>query len=621
MRGTGHRTEDSARLYNLDAWAQGFFAVRPDGRLAVTPASGEPVALDAIIQQARAQGLKTPLLLRFPHILRQRADMLCAAFDGAIATEGYTGAYTPVYPIKVNQQGSVVSALLEHPRLGLEAGSKPELLAVLGLLPEGRPIICNGYKDRAYIRLAMIAEQMGHPTTLVIEKMSEIPRIAEVAAEMGVRPRLGLRVRLASVSKGHWQNTGGEKSKFGLAAPQVLEAIRQLQASALLDCLGLIHCHLGSQIANLRDIRTGLREVGRFFVELTRAGAPIQVVDVGGGLGVDYDGTRSRASCSMNYQLADYAAAVVTTLAHAAEQAGLAAPDIVSESGRALTAHHAVLVTDVSDSEGPVLPEPWVPGPDAPLVLQELAGLLEVPVQPLECLEEGRVMIDQVQSGFARGDYSLQERADAENLWLQLLFTIRKRLDPNSRSQREALDELREKLADKLFCNFSLFQSLPDAWAIDQVFPIMPLQRLDERPTRMGLIRDLTCDSDGRVDMYVDSDGLESTLPIHDIATGEDYLLGFFMVGAYQEILGDMHNLFGDTDVANIDVEHDGSFQLQDIEHGDRAEELLEYVHIPAASLRAAYRRKITAAGLPAPQGTRMLDALEEALTSTTYLS
>lgn len=621
MRGTGHRIEDSARLYNLDAWAQGFFAVNAEGKLAVTPKPGVATPLSDIIEHARKQGLKTPLLLRFPHILRRRAQMLCTAFDDAITAESYAGQYTPVYPIKVNQQGSVVRGLLEHPRLGLEAGSKPELLAVLGLLPPGRPIVCNGYKDRAYIRLALIAEQLGHPTTLVIEKMSEIPRIAEVSAEMGVKPRLGLRVRLASVSKGHWQNTGGEKSKFGLAAPQVIEALQQLRASGLLETLSLIHCHLGSQIANLRDIRTGLREVGRFFVELTRAGAPIRVVDVGGGLGVDYDGTRSRSSCSMNYQLADYAMAVVSTLAHAAEQADLPVPDIISESGRALTAHHAVLVTDVSDSEGPAHPEGGMPGPQAPAILHELAELLSVPIQPLECLEEGRVMIDQVHAGFARGDYSLQDRADAENLWLQLLYTIRERLDPNSRSQRTALDDIREKLADKLFCNFSLFQSLPDAWAIDQVFPIMPLQRLNERPAHMGLIRDLTCDSDGRVDTYVDRDGLESTLPIHDIASGEDYLLGFFMVGAYQEILGDMHNLFGDTDVANVAFDAAGAFHLQDIEHGDRAEELLEYVHIPAASLRASYRDKIAASGLAEAQASSILVALDDALTSTTYLS
>ncbi len=621
MRGTGHRIEDSARLYNLDAWAQGFFGVTAQGELAVTPDAAAAAPLGAIIRQARAQGLKTPLLLRFPHILQSRASMLCTAFDEAIAAEGYAGQYTPVYPIKVNQQGSVVRGLLEHPRLGLEAGSKPELLAVLGLLPAGRPIICNGYKDAAYIRLALIAEQLGHPTTLVIEKMSEIPRIAEVSAEMGVKPRLGLRVRLASVSKGHWQNTGGEKSKFGLAAPQIVAALQQLRDNGLLSCLGLIHCHLGSQIANLRDIRTGLREVGRFFVELSRAGAPIRVVDVGGGLGVDYDGTRSRSSCSMNYQLADYAAAVVSTLAHAAAQAQLPVPDIVSESGRALTAHHAVLVTDVSDSEGPTHPTTVTPGPESPAILHEMAELLKVPVQPLECLEEGRVMMDQVHAGFARGEYSLMDRSQAENLWLQLLYIIRDRLDPNSRSQRAALDDLREKLADKLFCNFSLFQSLPDAWAIDQVFPIMPLQRLNERPGRMGLIRDLTCDSDGRVDTYVDRDGLESTLPIHEIAPGEDYLLGFFMVGAYQEILGDMHNLFGDTDVANVMFDAQGRFQLVDIEHGDRAEELLEYVHIPAADLRAAYRKKIAAVGIGAAQAAVILEAVEGALTSTTYLS
>lgn len=620
MRGTGHRIEDSARLYNMDAWAQGFFDLLPLGELAVRAPQGAPVSLCEIVRMAREAGLKTPLLVRFPHILQRRAEMLAAAFDTAMATHAYTGSYTPVYPIKVNQQGSVVQALLRNERLGLEAGSKPELLAVLGLLPVGRPIICNGYKDTAYIRLGVMAEQLGHPTTLVIEKMSEIARIAEVARDTGLRPRLGIRVRLASVSKGHWQNTGGEKSKFGLAAPQVMDAIKQLRAVGLLDRLELIHCHLGSQIANLRDIRGGLREVARFFTELCRAGAPIRVVDVGGGLGVDYDGTRSRASCSMNYGLNDYAAAVVSAIQHAADLAGLAHPDIVSESGRALTAHHAVLITDVSDSEGPELPAELAIPVGAPGALHELAELLTVPVQPLECLEEGRELLDQVQAGFALGEYTLAQRALAENLWLRLLFAVRDRLDPSSRAQRAALDELREKLADKLFCNFSLFQSLPDAWAIDQVFPIMPLQRLHERPTRMGLIRDLTCDSDGRIDTYVDRDGLESTLPVHAIDSGEDYLLGFFMVGAYQEILGDMHNLFGDTDVVNAEWDDNGTVRLAAIEHGDRAEELLEYVHIPAAELRASYQRKLAAVALGVDAQEALFAMLDSGLKNTTYL-
>lgn len=619
MRGTGHRIDDAARLYNLDAWAQGFFRLLPTGELAVCGPK-EAVSVPAIVAAARAAGLKTPVLLRFPHILAQRAALLAEVFDSTIAGRGYQGAYTPVYPIKVNQQGSVVRGLLAHPRLGLEAGSKPELLAVLGLLPTGRPIICNGYKDAAYIHLALLAERLGHPTTLVIEKMSEIPRIAAQARATGIRPRLGLRVRLASVSKGHWQNTGGEKSKFGLAAPQIVEALRQLREAGLLETLELIHCHLGSQVANLRDIRGGLREVARFFVELAQAGAPIRVVDVGGGLGVDYDGTGSRASCSMNYTLADYADAVVHTVQLAADAAGLAHPDIVSESGRALTAHHAVLVADVVDSEGPQRPEPAVVAANAATVLHELAELRDLPSHPLECLEEGRALLEQVHAGFARGELDLAARAQAENLWLELLFALQDRLDPNSRTQRAALDELREKLADKLFCNFSLFQSLPDAWAIDQVFPIMPLQRHTERPTRMGLIRDLTCDSDGRIDTYVDRDGLESTLPVHAMAPDEDYLLGFFMVGAYQEILGDMHNLFGDTDVADIVLDPEGGFHIAAVEHGDRAEELLDYVHVPPADLRAAYAAKAAAAKLSADESAAVLATLDAGLRSTTYL-
>ncbi|MGB1557844.1 MAG: biosynthetic arginine decarboxylase [Oceanococcaceae bacterium] len=620
MRGTSHGVEDAARLYNLHAWANGYFDLTPSGTLAVRAGDGRQVALVDIVAEARAQGLKTPLLLRFNHILRDRAQALGAAFDQAIDALGYAGRYTPVYPIKVNQQGSVVRELLSHPRLSLEAGSKPELLAVLGLLPAGRCIVCNGYKDTAYIRLALMAERLGHPTTLVIEKMSEIPRIAAVSRQLGIAPRLGLRVRLASVSKGHWQNTGGEKSKFGLAAPQVMQALEDLRAEGLLERLELIHFHLGSQVANLRDIRSGLREAARFYVELRAAGAPVQVVDVGGGLGVDYDGTRSRESCSMNYTLADYAAAVVSAMQQAARQADMPEPDLISESGRALTAHHAVLITNVSDCEAAECPPPPVIQAEGPALLQELAALAELPARPLECLEEGRVLMEQAQAAFARGEFSLQDRALAEQLWQRLQFTIRDRLDPNSRAQREALDGLRERLADKLFCNFSLFQSLPDVWAIEQVFPIMPLQRLGERPTRMGLIRDLTCDSDGRIDTYVDRDGLESTLPIHALAEEEDYLLGFFLVGAYQEILGDMHNLFGDTDATNVELGADGSIVLSGMERGDRAEELLEYVHISTGALRESYRSKTLAAGLDPKTAAEFLNVLDNGLRSTTYL-
>nr|MBV6629428.1 biosynthetic arginine decarboxylase [Oceanococcus sp. HetDA_MAG_MS8] len=621
MRGTPYSAEDTARLYNLPAWSQGYFGVNDAGELAVMAPDGTPVALRRIVEHARDAGLQTPVLLRFGHILRDRAEALTQAFDAATQSANYAGRYTPVYPIKVNQQGSVVRELVAHPRLGLEAGSKPELLAVLGLLPTGRPIICNGYKDAAYIRLALAGEQLGHPTTLVIEKMSEIPRIAEQVAKTGIRPRLGIRVRLASVSKGHWQNTGGDKSKFGLSAPQVLQALMLLREHALLDCLELIHFHLGSQVANLRDIRNGLREAARFYVELRESGAPITTVDVGGGLSVDYDGTRSRGAFSMNYRMEDYAQAVVQALQHAAQASDQPEPHIISESGRALTAHHAVLISDVVDSETQQLP-PSLPLPaNAPPLLRELAALRAADtMHPLEKLEEGRLLLSQVHTGFARGEYTLSSRALAENLWQHMLFQLRDQLDADSRSQRAALDELREKLADKLFCNFSLFQSLPDVWAIEQVFPVMPLQRLAEPPARMGLIRDLTCDSDGRIDAYVDRDGLETTLPIHAIADGEDYLLGFFLVGAYQEILGDMHNLFGDTDAANVELGPQGRFELSAVEHGDQAEELLEYVHVGADSLRAAYAKKAAQAKMKAEQAEELRLLLDAGLRSTTYL-
>ncbi len=622
MRGTSFTAADGERLYNIPHWSAGYFAVNKFGELCVI-AGAARIPLREILRSPGAESLRLPVLLRFSHILRDRVVQLQSAFDQAIARRDYPGRYTPVYPIKVNQQADVIKQILRGGEIGLEAGSKPELLAVLGLLPAGRPVICNGYKDREYIALGLIGQQLGHRVTLVIEKISELAHIFSESAAIDVVPQLGLRIRLASISAGKWQNTGGEKSKFGLSAGQVEDAVRQLRTQGLLDSLHLLHFHLGSQVANLRDIRSGLREAARYFVELRRLGAPIDCIDVGGGLGVDYEGTRSRSYCSMNYSLQDYATAVVDTFAEAALQAGLPCPDIISESGRALTAHHAVLVTNVIDTESAEVQAPQPPATDAPAALQELWQLHGAGrrLPPLERLADADGLLEQLQAAFGLGELSIQQRAQAENLHRSISAEVMHSLDPSVRNHRDSLDDLRERFADKLFCNFSVFQSLPDVWAIQQVFPIVPLTRLHERPERRAVIRDLTCDSDGRIDLYVDRDGVDSSLPVHAPEAGEEYLLGVFMVGAYQEILGDMHNLFGDTDAVNVEVDSSGQWRLNGIERGDRVDELLSYVHLSTAELIDGYRSKLEASSLSPAQRKAHLSTLRRSLSGYTYLS
>ncbi|MGD8379924.1 MAG: biosynthetic arginine decarboxylase, partial [Gammaproteobacteria bacterium] len=572
----------------------------------------------------QAEGLSLPVLVRFTGILRDRVDTLIGAFEQAREQQAFGGHYTAVYPIKVNQQRAVVGEIVAHgdARVGLEAGSKPELMAVLGIARPGMPVVCNGYKDREYLRVALIGQQLGHKVYVVVEKPAELGTLIREARAMGVRPAIGVRVRLASVSAGKWQNTGGEKSKFGLSPSQLLEAVDTLRAADLLDCLELLHVHLGSQVANIRDIQRGMREASRYYAELHRLGAKVKVMDVGGGLGVDYEGTRSRSYCSMNYTVQQYAQTIVREIRERADENDLPHPDLISESGRALTAHHAVLITDVTDVERIPETEPTAPAGDEPLILQDLWETLENAGRRtvLEVYQDAVYFIGEAQSMYTHGLLTLEQRAHADRIYHAICRRVRNNLTPGQRSHRDILDELNEKLADKFFCNFSVFQSLPDVWAINQVFPIMPLQRLDEPTTRRGVLRDLTCDSDGRIDQYVDREGLEATLPVHEIGDGESYLLGFFMVGAYQEILGDMHNLFGDTDSVNVELDGDGRWRFTGEERGDTADELLRYVHFDPAELLANYRAKTGAADLDPATREQYLRELEDGLSGYTYL-
>jgi arginine decarboxylase len=615
--------------YNIAHWGNGYFDINDQGHVIARPdprASHPGIDLYALTKEFAGQGLTLPVLVRFSGILHHRIDELCSAFGAAMQADGYQGRYTAVYPIKVNQQRSVVDAMLAHggERIGLEAGSKPELLAVLARSRSGGIVICNGYKDREYIRLALLGKRLGLRVHIVVEKLSELELVLQESKALGIAPLLGVRVRLASLGAGKWQNTGGEKSKFGLSADEVLRVAEHLRAANMLDALQLMHFHMGSQIANIQHIQTGLREAVRYYAALRAAGAPIATVNVGGGLGVDYEGTRSRSFCSMNYSVAEYAHNIVHALKEICAERKLPHPDIVTESGRAMTAHHAVLITNVTDVEqAPGAATPAPAKADEPQVIQDLwRGLHNMANHPtLETYHDAVHALEQAQGMFAHGLLTLGERARAEQLYFAICRAVRDKLQPGTRAHREALDELHEKLADKYFCNFSLFQSMPDHWAIDQIFPVLPLNRLNEQPERRAVLQDITCDSDGRIDLYVDGEGIETTLPLHAPKSGEPYLLGIFMLGACQEILGDMHNLFGDTDSVQVEPTADGGYALTQLRHGDTVDSVLRFVNFEPEELRAAYRAKVGAtAGLDEAQRTALLAELEDGLEGYTYL-
>ncbi|HEB92357.1 MAG TPA: biosynthetic arginine decarboxylase [Gammaproteobacteria bacterium] len=622
-------------IYNLAHWGDGYFDIADNGHLNTFPArDGHGIDLHALTGEIRQVGLALPVLVRFSGILHDRVARLCGAFTKAMQTHGYGGGYTAVYPIKVNQQQSVVRELLDAAdekriRVGLEAGSKPELMAVLALsTSNGGRIICNGYKDREYIRLALIGQRLGHHIILVLEQPSELALIIRESRALGVTPRLGVRVRLASIGRGNWQNSGGEKAKFGLSAQQLLAAVAQLREAGLLDALELLHCHMGSQLANIRDIQRGLRECARYYAELHRQGVGIHCVDVGGGLGVDYEGTRSRSDCSMNYSLQEYANNVVHTLREVCRAEGLPQPHIITESGRALTAHHAMLITEVTDVEQAVSGTPIAPPADGEAqILRDLwQGLQELstpganPRAVVEIYHDAVHWLAEAQTLYVHGVLDMAAKARAEEIYFATCAQLRQRLNPGIRAQHEILGELNEKLADKYFCNFSLFQSMPDVWAIEQVFPIVPLHRHEETPDRRGTLQDITCDSDGRIDRYVDGEGLQSSLPLHAPRDGEPYWLGIFLLGAYQEILGDMHNLFGGTNAVDVRLDADGRHHLTHIQHGDTVAAVLRHVHFEPAWLLDSYRTQLAATTLPAQTQAAYLAELEAGLSGYTYL-
>ncbi|WP_409522696.1 biosynthetic arginine decarboxylase [Nitrincola sp. MINF-07-Sa-05] len=623
--------KDSITLYNVDRWGAGYFSIAEDGDVVVRDSeSTAQVSFPEILQLIQDKELELPVLIRFPHILHHRVASLVGSFQRAIEQQSYNGRFTPIYPIKVNQQRHVVEGIVEGQKkvldghVGLEAGSKPELLAVLAVAEPGKStIVCNGYKDRDYIRLALIGERLGHKVYIVLEKSSELHDVLKIADELGVEPRIGVRARLSTVGKGNWQDTGGYKSKFGLSASEILHTIEILKSRDQIKAFQLLHFHLGSQIANIQDIQVGLREAARFYAELSMLGIPIKVVDVGGGLGVDYEGTASRNICSMNYSIDEYAKRVVHAFHDIALEYDLPHPDVFSESGRAVTAHHAVLMTNVIGIESQKVHHLDPPDDNSSVLMQNIwQNYQDALIRERSLYEVYHDLVaftQDINQGFTHGSLSLSERAQCEQVMRATAFHLLHSLNPAKRPQRVIIDELNEQMADKLFANFSLFQSLPDIWGIKQIFPIIPLHDLDQEPTRRGVIRDITCDSDGRIDHYVDGEGIETTLPYPPMEV-DNSLLGFFLVGAYQEILGDLHNLFGDTDSANIIFNVEGKAEVSYSQRGDTVSKVLQYVNFDPQTLMMQLERQVACADVTLEEHDSFMEWLRSGLGDTTYL-
>jgi arginine decarboxylase len=596
----GWSIDDSLELYNVEGWGVGYFGINDKGHVTVHPTREPERGLDLfeVAMDLEAQGVGLPLLLRFSDILRTRIETLTDRFHGAITEFGYEGGYTTVYPIKVNQQRHVVEEIVafgEVHGVGLEVGSKPELQAVLALTERtDHIIVCNGYKDEEFMRLALMGQKLGHTVLIVLEKINEVDTLLKVAREMEVDPWAGVRIKLSTTGAGRWSQSAGEKSKFGLNASQLVEVLHKLDAAGRLDILKMVHFHLGSQIPDIRNIKLAMAEVSRYYVELRQMGVDVAYVDVGGGLGVDYDGTRSTGSASVNYSMQEYANDIIYSLAEACRESEVPMPHVISESGRALTAHHALLLVNVIDLETQLAGTPEEPPEDAhPLVLELSATYRDFDERSVrEVYHDTSFAKEQLQGHFNSGVLTLKERALAERLHLALMNRVARVVSADPEEYEDIIPEVEAILIDRYFCNFSLFQSLPDSWAIDQLFPIMPIHRLDEEPTRRGTLQDMTCDSDGKIDLFIGWRKPKPSLELHTFKKGEPYVLGIFLTGAYQEILGDLHNLFGDTNAVHVRLT-DSGYEIGDLVHGDTITEVLNYVQFSAQDLITTFRRKV----------------------------
>ncbi len=626
------RIEDSEELYNIQGWGRKYFSINEKGNVAVTPREGfASVDLREVMDELQVRDITSPVLLRFPDILDNRIEKISNCFAVAAEQYNYKAQNYIIYPIKVNQMRPVVEEIVTHGEkfnIGLEAGSKPELHAVLATnIKENALIICNGYKDQTYIELALLAQKMGRRIYLVVEKLNELKTIAEVARRIGIDPNVGIRIKLASSGSGKWETSGGDQSKFGLNSSELLEALDFMERNKMKHCLKLIHFHIGSQITKIRRIKNAIREATQFYVQLTQMGFDIDFMDIGGGLGVDYDGTRNSASgSSMNYSIQEYANDAVSAIVDACEKNGLKQPNIINESGRSLTAHHSVLVFEVLETTQ--LPF-WKDSEDISEADHELAKeLYDIwdklnQQRLLESWHDALQIREEALDLFSLGMLDLRTRAQIEKLF----WSIAREVGEIADSMKHAPEELRKvakMVPDKYFCNFSLFQSLTDSWAIDQVFPIIPLQRLDEKPTRTCTLQDITCDSDGKISNFISSSGgTASSLPVHPVKPGDPYYLGVFLVGAYQEILGDMHNLFGDTNAVHISVYKD-RYEIDRIIDGETVADVLDYVQFNPKKLVRNVEAWVTAsmkAGKITPEeGREFLSNYRSGLYGYTYI-
>lgn len=625
------RVEDSVELYNINGWGRQYFSVNEKGNICVTPRPGvAPVDLREVLDELQVKDITPPVLLRFPDILDNRVEKISNCFRAAAEQYGYNGKSFLVYPIKVNQIRPVVEEIVSHGKkfnIGLEAGSKPELHAVLATnINENALIICNGYKDENYVELALLASKMGRRIILVVEKLNELNIIYDVARRLKITPSIGIRIKLANSGSGKWEESGGDTSKFGLNSSELLEAIDFLQQRGISGWLKLIHFHIGSQITKIRRIKNALREAMQFYVQLSKLGFNIDYVDIGGGLGVDYDGTRSSASeSSMNYSIQEYANDAIFSIVDVCEKNGLPQPDIITESGRSLSAHHSVLVTEVLETTS--LPR-WkdneeLNGDEHELVkeLYEIWDKLDQQ-RMFESWHDAMQIREEVLDMYSLGIIDLRTRALAEKLFWEIAREVGT-LASQMKHPPEELRKVSKMLPDKYFCNFSLFQSLPDAWAIDQVFPVAPISRLDEKPTRMATLQDMTCDSDGKITTFISPQGTSSALPVHPLRTGEPYYIGFFLVGAYQEILGDMHNLFGDTNAVHISMTKNG-YEIEQIIDAEAVADVLEYVEYNPKKLVRNLESWVSVSmkkgRITAEEGRQFLNNYRSGLYGNTYL-
>lgn len=625
------RIEDSEELYNIGGWGINYFGINEKGHVYVTPCKDDVrVDLKELVSDLAERDITAPVLVRFPDILDNRIEKTSACFNQAAKQYDFKGEHFIIYPIKVNQMRPVVEEIISHGKkynLGLEAGSKPELHAVLATnMDSDSLIICNGHKDQNFIELALLAQKMGKCVFLVVEKLPELEIIARTAEKLGVRPNLGIRIKLAASGAGKWEESGGDVSKFGLNSSELLEALEMLKEMGMSDCLKLMHFHIGSQIPKIRRISTALREAAQFYVQLHQMGFDIKFVDCGGGLGVDYDGTRSSNSeSSVNYSIQEYVNDCVYTLVEAANRNNIPHPNIITEGGRSLTAHHSVLILDVLESVTlPSMDEDFEAAPDDHQLVRDLSEIWDKlsSRSMLEDLHDAEDIREEALDLFRHGIIDLRTRAQIESLFWSVLRDI----NDLTHHQKHVPDELRKLdklLADKYFCNFSLFQSLPDSWALDQLFPIMPIERLDERPTRMATLQDITCDSDGKITNYVNSANLTNYLPLHPIRKGEHYYIGVFLVGAYQEILGNMHNLFGDTNAVHVSVVGN-SYKIDKTIDGETVADVLEYVQYDpkrlVRRLEAWVSKAVSEGKITPEEGKEFLANYRSGLYGYTYL-